>query len=61
MNKQGYVTKEINLHTLYDQRTNNTFRLGDVELGPIFWLTNTNAATKRRRLSARLNQNANVG
>jgi hypothetical protein len=46
IDKTNYVTKEMNLRDIYDQRTNNTFHLGDVELGPIWWLTNSNTANR---------------
>jgi hypothetical protein len=46
IDKTGYVTREIDLSTVHDQRTNNIFRLGNVELGPIFWLKGTNTANE---------------
>jgi hypothetical protein len=46
IDKTGYVTREIDLSTVHDQRTNNIFRLGTVELGPIFWLKGTNTANE---------------
>lgn len=52
IDKKGYVTREINLRDMYDQLTNNTFRLGDVEFGPIFWLTNTNTANQASQATA---------
>jgi len=53
ISKTGYVTKEIDLGSIFGQGTNHVFALDDIELGPIGWLNNTNTANQAAQDTAR--------